>query len=102
MAQNLTGALIGCGSHLPFQFSPASRDFSENQTFGLFRQGQSLTRDQRIAIQEHTVFHQKSGDFGSAQALNKHITFMIFAIKNGLDFTQAHMWSLKNGGMPDK
>ena len=100
--QNLTGAQIGCDSDQPFNFSPASRDFSENQTFGTLRQGQSLTKDQRIAIQEHMEFHARLGDFGSNASLQRHITLMILAIKNGLSFIESHQWSIANGGAPDK
>ena len=100
--QNLTGAQIGCDSDQPFHFSPASRDDSENQTFGPLRQGQSLTKDQRIAIQEHTEFHARLGDFGENANLQQHITLMILAIKNGLSFTQAHEWAITNGPKPDR
>lgn len=100
MTQSLTGVQIGCGALEPFRFSPASRDNSENQTFGQIRQGQSLTRDQRIAVEEHRLFHEAHHTFTSQVRLENHITLMILGIKNGLAFLEAHKWALENGGTP--
>ena len=98
--QSYTGVQIGCGALEPFKFLPAVRINSENQTFGTLRQGQSITRSQRIAIEEHRQFHEQLGDFGSKANLDNHITLMIFAMKNGLAFIPSHMWALENGAKP--
>ena len=102
-------SLMGCGTNTQRFFSLAPTIWPGCQLYagtidGKFqeRTNQQLTRDQRIAIEEHRQFHEKLGDFGSTANLNQHINLMIEAIKNGMAFIEAHMWALSHGAKPDQ
>ena len=58
------------------------------------RAGQLLTRVQRIALEEHRQFHKKKGTF-SYLGLEKHITIMRMALRQGSSFMEAHQFALR-------
>lgn len=102
-------SLMGCGTNTQRFFSAATYKYPIDQLYAeelngrlQLRAGQQLTRDQRIALQEHKEFHERLGDFGSMANLDNHITLMIEAIKNGMSFIEAHMWALSHGAKPDQ
>ena len=102
-------SISGCGTNKQRFFSLATREYPVDQLYAeevsgrlQLRTGQRLTRDQRIAIEEHRLFHEGLGDFGSTINLNNHINLMIEAIKNGMAFIEAHVWALQHGAKPDK
>lgn len=102
-------SISGCGTNKQRFFSLAPREWKIDQLYSeeqggriQLRTNQQLTRDQRIAIEEHRQFHEHLGDFGSSVNLNNHITLMIEGIKNGMAFIEAHMWALQHGSRPDQ
>ena len=102
-------SLMGCGVDKQRFFSLASRQWPIDQLYAAslngklqLREAQQLTKFQRIAIEEHRLFHEHLGDFGSTANLNQHIDRMIEAIKSGMAFIPAHMWALKHGANPDQ
>ncbi len=97
-------SISGCGTNEERFFSLAPREYKIDQLYAEgtnLRAAQQLTRDQRIAIEEHRQFHEKLGDFGSVLNLNEHITLMIVAIKAGMSFIESHMWALQVGPKPN-
>ena len=102
-------SLMGCGTNVQRFFSLATREYPIDQHFAQelngrlqLREAHPLTRSQAIAIEEHRLFHERLGDFGSTVNLNNHITLMIEAIKNGMAFIEAHNWALNHGSKPDQ
>lgn len=95
-------SISGCGPNEQRFFGLASREYPLNQHFNTDRSAQSLTKSQRIAIEEHRIFHLELGDFGLEKNLDEHITLMIMGIKQGMDFIQSHIHAINVGPKPDK
>ncbi len=102
-------SISGCGTNKQRFFGLAPRTYPIDQLYAAelngkiqLREAQQLTRDERIAIEEHRQFHERLGDFGSTANLNNHITLMIQGIKSGMSFIESHMWALQHGAKPDQ
>lgn len=94
-------ASIGCNSDLPSKSThqdparntyiiSAGREHPLEQTFGLNREAEQLTKNMEIALEEHKQFHIINETFRTMQELELHLELMRDAILNGASFLQAH------------
>ncbi len=99
---------IGCDSNNPSKslhqnpsnntyIISAGRENKLEQTFGLDRESQQLTRSMEIALEEHRLWHIENKSFNSIEALNLHQELMTSRILIGDDFLTAHSYAVNHG-----